>query len=209
MAARDFLVISAIGPDRPGLIAELTGFIAERGCNVEESRAVVLAGQFGFMFIISGASPNVAAVMQDLDALEARAGLNAVARRVPDPRTATGAGPGARRFNITASALDREGIVHGIADIVRSHGGNILELETSTYPASTSGYPLFQLELTVMLREHGGAAERLRAALAEMAREENIDLEMELARNEPGGAEVAAAIPSVVDGASTTMEAQP
>ena len=205
MAEREFLIISAIGPDRPGLIAEITGFIAERGCNLEESRAVVLAGQFGFMFLVSGAPPYIAAVLRELDAIEMRAGLNAVARRIPDPRAA--AERGGRRFNISASALDREGIVHAIADVVRAHGGNILELETSTYPASESGYPLFRLELMISLRDRDGSAERLRQALEDLAQAENIDLEMRPVGPESRAPDIATAIPTIADGA-TTMEAQ-
>ena len=200
MTAREFLVISAIGPDRPGLIAELTGFIAERGCNIEESRAVVLAGQFGFMFVVSGAPPHIVAVMQELDDLEMRVGLNAVARRIPDPRPAASAAGFARRYSISASALDREGIVHAIADVVRSHGANVLELETSTYSGSESGVPLFHLELTIGIRDRDGSADRLRQALEDLAREENIDVEMRPAGLEARTTDVAAAIPHVIDG---------
>ena len=202
MTAREFLVISAIGPDRPGLIAELTGFIAERGCNIEESRAVVLAGQFGFMFVVSGAPPHIVAVMQELDDLEMRVGLNAVARRIPDPRPAASAAGFARRYSISASALDREGIVHAIADVVRSHGANVLELETSTYSGSESGVPLFHLELTIGMRDRDGSVDRLRQALEDLAREENIDIEMQPAGPEAHTTDVAAAIPRVTEGSA-------
>lgn len=70
MAERHFLMLSAIGPDRPGLVAELSAFVVERGGNVENSRAT-------------------------------------------------------------------------IADIVRIHGANIVDLETSTSSAPMSGEALF------------------------------------------------------------------
>jgi UTP:GlnB (protein PII) uridylyltransferase len=56
MAAREYLLLSATEPDRSGLVAELTAFIAECGCNVEDSRIVVLGGYAGIMLLLSGAS---------------------------------------------------------------------------------------------------------------------------------------------------------
>ena len=44
MSEREFLLLSATEPARLGLVAELTRFIAEKSCNVEDSRVVVLGG---------------------------------------------------------------------------------------------------------------------------------------------------------------------
>ena len=44
MSEREFLLLSATEPDRLGLVAELTKFIAEKACHVEDSRVVVLGG---------------------------------------------------------------------------------------------------------------------------------------------------------------------
>ena len=39
-------VLTAIGDDRPGLVAEVTRYVLERGGNLEDSRMVNLHGQF-------------------------------------------------------------------------------------------------------------------------------------------------------------------
>ena len=49
------LLLSATEPDRLGLVAELTKFIAEKGCNVEDSRIVVLGGYAGLMALVKSA----------------------------------------------------------------------------------------------------------------------------------------------------------
>jgi len=50
----EYLVISAIGEDRPGLVSRLTGVIAEHGCNVEDSRMSVLGTEFAVILLLSG-----------------------------------------------------------------------------------------------------------------------------------------------------------
>ena len=54
MGGREFLLLSATEAARSGLVADLTGFIATRGCNVEDSRLVVLGGYAGLMVLLSG-----------------------------------------------------------------------------------------------------------------------------------------------------------
>ena len=54
MSTREELILSATEPDRPGLVAELTGYIAECECNIEDSRVSVLGGHAGLMFLVSG-----------------------------------------------------------------------------------------------------------------------------------------------------------
>jgi glycine cleavage system transcriptional repressor len=190
MATREFLILAATEKDRPGLVAELSGFIAQRGCNVEDSRVVVLGGYAGLMFLISGDATQIAAVTNGLDALEQSTGLRAVARRITDEQAPSVRERPQASFTVTASAIDHEGIVHAITDAVRAHGGNILELETSTESAPMSGSPLFALRMTITLAEHHGSVERLRSALETLSRAQAIDIEIQPAEEQQGrGAE--------------------
>ena len=190
MATREFLILAATVKDRPGLVAELSGFIARHGCNVEDSRVVVLGGYAGLMFLISGDATQIAAVANGLDALERSTGIRAVARRVTDEQVPSAGGRAPASFTVTASAIDHEGIIHAITDAVRAHGGNILELETSTESAPMSGSPLFALRMTITLAEHHGSVERLRSALETLSRAQAIDIEIQPAEERQGrGAE--------------------
>ena len=179
MSTREHLILSATELDRPGLVAELTGFIAERGCNVEDSRVVVMGGYAGLMFLVSGTAPQVAAVEEGLPQLERASGLRVTSRRLASVEAPRGAVDSPATFVVTASAMDHEGIIHAITDVVRSNGGNILELETSTESAPMSGSPLFALRMTITLAERRGSAARLRDALDALARASAIDLEMQ------------------------------
>ncbi|HEX6964200.1 MAG TPA: ACT domain-containing protein [Gemmatimonadaceae bacterium] len=191
MSTREELILSATEPDRPGLVAELTGYIAECACNVEDSRVSVLGGHAGLMFLVSGEPADIAAAVDGLNAFRARSGIRAVARRLGPAPAAAGA-PGTAKYIVHGSAIDHGGIIFAITDAVRSHGGNILELETATESAPMSGEPLFLMEMIIVLPEEGGVAKRLREALDAMARSQSVEIEMEPAAR-AGRDEVAAA----------------
>jgi len=175
MSERAYLILSAIEQDRPGLVAEMTGFIAAKGCNVEDSRVVVLGGYAGLMFLISGSEEQVRAVER---AVEQGGEVRAVSRRIAAQPASPAGGPAPASFVVTARAMDHEGIIHAVTDIVRAHGGNILELETSTESAPMSGSPLFGMRMVLTLDERHGSAARLRDALDAVARAQAIDLEL-------------------------------
>jgi len=177
MTTRERLILSATEQDRPGLVAELSGFIAERGCNIDDSRVIVLGGYAGLMFLISGTPTQVAAIESDAAGLERSTGVRATVRRLAEHVVPAPAVQAPQTWIVTASAMDHEGIIHAITDVVRAHGGNILELETSTESAPMSGSPLFALRMVITLAERYGSATRLREALEALARAEAIDLE--------------------------------
>jgi glycine cleavage system transcriptional repressor len=174
LADRQFLLLSATEPDRSGLVAELTGFIAECGCNVDDSRVVVLGGHAGLMVLVSGTPAALERLVGGLDALRARTGIRAAPRRVAARQTP--AGERSSRVDIQATALDHEGIIHALADAVRRHGGNILELESATEAAPMSGEPLLTLRMSVWAPESADEAEVLWRELEQVAEEQGVEL---------------------------------
>lgn len=179
MTTRDRLILFATEPDRPGLVAELSGYVAGRGCNVDDSRVIVLGGFAGLMFLISGTPPQMSAVEGGLDALERSTGLRVTVRRMVERSTSAPRLEPPPTWIVTASSMDHEGIIHSITDVVRAHGGNILELETSTESAPMSGSPLFAMRMVIALAERHGSVARLKDALDTLARAEAIDLELD------------------------------
>src|SRR5262249_4740783 len=74
------LVISALGPDRPGIVAEITHYVTERGGNIEDSRMAVLGGEFGVMMLVSGSGAEVGRIASEIATLEKQTGLSIVTR---------------------------------------------------------------------------------------------------------------------------------
>lgn len=175
MAGPAYLVLSAVGPDRPGLVAGLSAYLAERGGNLEDSRMAVLGGAFGVMMLVSAEPAELGRIEAEHGALAAALGLVIHTART----TAPAADSGEASFQVTVDAADREGIVQAIANALYQIGGNIISLSSRVYPAPVSGAPLFHLELQVAVPS--GSAARLAPTLAEVARVENLECEVSAA----------------------------
>ncbi|MBW3623175.1 MAG: transcriptional regulator [Armatimonadetes bacterium] len=180
MTERAFLVLSALGPDRPGLVAEVTRYLTERGGNVEDSRMAVLGGEFGIMILLSGTREQLETITRETSRLEQATGLGVLTRSTTPPETARKSP--AHPYRVSASALDHEGIVHAVSDALYRTGINILSLETASYNAPETGSPLFRLAADIELPE-GTSPEQVRQALDGVAREEGLDIE--IASREP------------------------
>jgi glycine cleavage system transcriptional repressor len=177
MSEREFLLLSATEPDRLGLVAELTKFIADRGCNVEDSRVVVLGGYAGVMVLVSGEPTALKCLTDGLDELRGRQGIRLAPRRVATRRSIQPAEP---EMVVQASAIDHPGIIHALSDIVRRFGGNILELESASESAPQSGEPLFRLRMTVRVPS-GVESAALWRELEATATSQGVELEVSAA----------------------------
>ena len=175
MNTETFLVLSALGPDRPGLVAEVTDYLTERGVNVEDSRMAVLGGDFGILVLVSGAPERVARVERDHDVLSDKTGLSVRRRRTKSPEEHRRAA--VIPCVVTAEAIDQEGIVRAVARALHKVGVNIVSLETTAYEAPVTGSPLFRLEARVDVPQATGVA-RVRKAMDEVALAENLDIDV-------------------------------
>jgi glycine cleavage system transcriptional repressor len=184
MPQREFLLLSATEADRSGLVADLTGYIADRGCNVEDSRIAVLGGYAGLMVLLSGEPAELRAVLDDLEQLREQSGIRAVPRRVAVRRTAADLEPS--HHVVEASAIDHEGIIHALAEAVRRGGGNILELESTTEAAPMSGEPLFTLRMSVRFPDQADQREQLGKELEAVAQAQGVELDVRPVQLPPG-----------------------
>jgi glycine cleavage system transcriptional repressor len=175
MASPSYAVLSALGPDRPGLVAEVTHYLTERGVNVEDSRMAVLGGEFGILTLVSGTADQLTRVEKELGELEKKTGLGLLIRKTKSPEEHRRAA--AVPCVITVEALDQEGIVRAIASGLHEVGVNIVSLETTAYEAPVTGSPLFRLEARVDVPP-GLTVGKVRKALAEIAEAENLDIEV-------------------------------
>ena len=49
-----YLVITALGADRPGIVNTITRHVSSCGCNIEDSRLAMLGDEFTFIMLLSG-----------------------------------------------------------------------------------------------------------------------------------------------------------
>jgi len=173
MKEKQHLILTAIGPDRVGLVEKISEFISSRGCNIEDSKMAVFCGEFAVILLISGDEGKLGQVARDYRDIEAQTELS-IAIKSASPRSRQEAFIPCK---LTAACMDHPGVVHKISVVLSGLAVNIESMETKTYFAPMSGTPLFQLEaeLSVPVRTN---INQLRERLAEIQSEENIDIEI-------------------------------
>lgn len=172
---RQHLVISAVGPDRPGIVDAISKLILDHGCNLEDSRMAILGGEFAIIVLAAGETDPIAKLRSDAPALGEKIGLAITTKltRAPGAR-----GPkDARRYTVRAVGLDHEGIVHEVAHTLAALGVNIETLESATVPAPHTGDPQFILEMRIESPAQL-AEEQLREKLTEACEAVNVDVEL-------------------------------
>lgn len=142
---KDFLVITASGEDKVGLVEKFASKITETGCNIEESRMAVLGGQFALIMLLSGPWNALSKLETQLESVGEQLGLTTISKRTREKKRETPLVP----YHIEVVALDHPGIVHSLATFFSRRGINIEELQTNAYPAPHTGTPMFSVHMTI------------------------------------------------------------
>jgi len=165
--------LSAIGRDRPGIVAGVSGALLEHGANIEDSRMAILGGHFTIMLIVSTPpDADVSALTRDLDAARGRLGLGALTlEEVADEHGLTR--PEASHI-VTVYGADHPGIVHAVAAAIADIGVNVIDLATHLVEEEGE-QPLYVMMMEVDLPQDV-APDRLDAELREVAERERLDV---------------------------------
>jgi len=171
---QEYLVISAIGEDKPGIINALSQAATECGCNILDTRMTVLGGEFALLMMLSGQSQNIEAVSSTLPPVADKFSLTTILKRT-QPRTPK---QPSRPYRVEVVALDHPGIVREIAGFFSNRDINIEEMETGAYAAAHTGTPMFSLEMTVNIPANAAIA-GLKDAFIAFCDERNLDATIE------------------------------
>jgi glycine cleavage system transcriptional repressor len=167
-------VLTAIGEDRPGLVEEVSEFVFARGGNIEDSRMANLHGQFAIVMLIGGTQAAIDRITAELDALNEQTGIQA--RLTPASR-AGGTTTPRLPYRLTGRALDQAGLVHQVANVLRSLDVNIESLETTLERAPVTGAPVFAMDLVIAVPSDT-PIQKLRDELARICDALNIDSDL-------------------------------
>ena len=141
----NYLVLTASGEDKVGLVDRLSSKIAESGCNIEESRMAVLGEQFAIIMLLSGPWNALSRLDGQLGLLGEQLGLTIIHKRTRQRERKQPAVP----YTVEVVAMDHPGIVRNLAAFFSRNGINIEELQTDTYPAPHTGTSMFSVTMTV------------------------------------------------------------
>ena len=151
------LAVSAIGRDRPGIVAAVTEVLLEHEGNIEDSQMTILRGHFTIMLVVSTPDAvDVERLRGDLDQAGKRLELEAltlseVTDLEPEPEPAPS-------HIVTVYGVDHPGIVHSVSSALAEREINITDLETRVV-SEEGEEPLYLMMLEVSLPRGTSLAE--------------------------------------------------
>ena len=177
-SSRRIWILTALGKDRPGIVAQVTGALYELGCNLEDSAMTRLGGEFTIMLVFSaGPSLSQARLSSAFEPLSGRVGLAihlkplGVGELTPQTR--------GRPYVISVYGADRPGIVFRVSELLAKAGVNITDVSTHrTIPPTRGGKtPLYLLFLEVELPERAAVA-RLEQDLRRVGKQLGVEVSL-------------------------------
>lgn len=174
---KKYIVISAIGADRPGIIRDLSKAVAEVGCNITDSRMTLMGSDFTLMLLACGSWNAVAKLESQALALGKKFDLAINAHRTEERPVRENI----LSYVVDVAALDRSGIISEVADFFASRAINIDEMSTWSYNAMHTGAAMVTITMTIGVPAdlHIG---RLRDEFTEFCDGLNLDATLEPAR---------------------------
>ena len=171
---KQYIVVSAIGSDRTGMVYDLTRVILDCGGNITESRMTALGSEFAMAMLVGGNWHTLARLETELKKLGEETNLTVLVRRTEERP----ARPDVVTYSVDVVSLDQPGIVFNLAGFFSSRGIDIAELSTRSYAAAHTGAPMFSVQLVVHIpsRIHLAA---LREEFMDMCDHLNLDAILE------------------------------
>ena len=169
------LVITFVGPDRPGLVDAVSRIISREQGNWMASRLAHLGGQFAGMVQISLPSDRVEALQESLSELE-KEGLTVLTKTDSEGAPTSSEAGTEATFEIIGQ--DRPGIVRAIARTLSQHQVNVEELTSERESAAMSGENLFRAKARVRI-PGDCPIQKLQEDLESLAAELMVDLTLD------------------------------
>lgn len=167
---KQYLVISALGQDAPGIVRNLTRPITELGGNILDSRMTILGGEFAILMMVEGSWDTIAKLEAQLPGLQEKLALTILSRRTTSQSQEANTLP----YAINVIALDHPGIVSQLAEFFSNRHINIQDLHTDSYHAAHTGTPMFTVNMTVNIPATVSIA-RLREEFLDFCDSINLD----------------------------------
>ena len=142
---RDKLIIAASGPDRKGIVSEISSIINQCNGNIETSRMIRLEEQFSILILIKIENKKIKKLKDKLKKIENL--------KVDTNPTTSINKTYKNRFHLYINGADNEGIVYSFSNYFSKLNVNIEEVTTSIKNAPISATPLFMMDLVITTLE--------------------------------------------------------
>lgn len=171
---KNYLVISAMGEDRPGLVNELSRVILDCGCHIADTRMTVLGCEFAIIMMVHGNWNTLAKLEVQLKKLEHPLGTTITTKRTEGRKRQSDTLP----YAVEVISIDQLDVIHNLARFFSDHSINIEDMLTRSYQAPHTGTPMLCINLAIGIPANTHIA-TLREEFMDFCDELNLDAVME------------------------------
>lgn len=146
-----YYALSAVGKDRPGIVADVAGLIYECGGNLEDSSMTRLGTQFALLILLSGSGEEfLYRLSTGCKKLEWEKRLTIFLTPVEESESLPPSEV-LESYEVSTAGLDRMGIVYHVSRLLADHGINIVDMHTKATPSPESGTPIFTMKILLQV----------------------------------------------------------
>jgi len=175
MSQRRWFAMSAIGRDRPGIVADLAELIFDCDCNLEDSRMTILGSEFAMLLLLSGQGEELERrLAAGCKRLEWEKRLTVFFRPLEET-PADVQPPQGTPLECVVTGVDKAGIVARVARTISEQGATITDLASELRPEPNSGTPMYTMRVRMVVSREQDPG-RVREALERVAAELRVDL---------------------------------
>ena len=136
------IILSVIGPDKPGIVSDVSNIVRKFSGNIEKSRMIKLGDFFTIMVLVTINKEQIEFIEKGFEDLsDYQVSINELKNTDKEITENT--------HTIYLDGIDSEGIVYKITNQLAAMDINIEELETDLQNAPMSGVGLFSLKAIV------------------------------------------------------------
>jgi glycine cleavage system transcriptional repressor len=177
---RSFFILTVVGKDRPGIVADVTEILYKWGCNLEDSSMSLLGRHFALLVLLSGEGEGLNERLQsECQRLTSKKNLIAFCSPLHEMETPMPVRRPEPDYEIRLVGRDRAGIVYNTSKMLASQGINIVDLRTHLSPAPKGDENVFTMIMGVTVPE-SIHRRQLREMLEDLS--EELDVEISLTK---------------------------
>lgn len=176
---KQWFALSAIGKDRPGIVADLAELIYDCDCNLEDSSMTILGSEFAVLLLLTGEGEDIERRLSSAcKRLEWEKRLTVFFRPLEGEPLSYGISHRARLFELHAVGVDKAGIVARVTRCLANHQINVAQMSTASRPEPGTGTPIYSMKIRMEVPAEVDES-ALRRALDTIAEALHIDLTLE------------------------------
>lgn len=168
------VVVTAIGKDRPGIVAAVSRVFFETGCNIEDSSMTILGNDFAMILMVTLPPKSTPTLLdRKIAPVRKKMGLAIALRPLQTAELKSNKPENGIPCMISVYGTDKPGIVYMISDFLAKNKVNITDVETKIISPDENTVYVMMLEVNVPAEMK---ITRFSEALSTLAKKLSVDI---------------------------------